>query len=106
MNDAYSFTLATPLVAPAERVWAHASTFACVNRPLWPPVQMTYPPAKARITPEAFPEGQFAFRSWLLLFGLIPLDYDDLTLVELRLGQGFHEVSRMFAAPRWEHRRT
>ena len=49
--------------APAERVWAHASTFAGVNRELWPLARMTFPPAMSRLTPEAFPVGRTAFRS-------------------------------------------
>jgi hypothetical protein len=34
-------------------------------------------------------------RSWVLLLGLIPVDYDDITLVELDQGRGFLERSRM-----------
>src|SRR5262245_12119875 len=105
-SERHSFTLATALPTPADRVSAHASTFAGINRELRPLGQMTYPPAKARLTPEAFPPGQVALRSWVLLFGLVPVDYDDITLVELEPGRGFHESSRLFSLSRWEHRRT
>ncbi|MDB5310823.1 MAG: hypothetical protein JWO38_5025 [Gemmataceae bacterium] len=46
------------------------------------------------------------FRSWVLLFGLIPIDYDDFTLVELDPGRGFLEDSRLFSMSEWRHRRT
>ena len=72
--------------APADRVWEHASSFAGVNRELWP-LSMTHPADRARLTPESVPLGRPAFRSWILLFGLIPVDYDDITLVELEPGQ-------------------
>src|SRR3954469_7034553 len=95
MSTPHSFTISTPLRASAEQVWDHASTFAGVNRELWPLVRMTYPRALSRLTPDAFPLGRTAFRSWILLFGLLPVEYDDLTLVELEPGRGFSEVSQL-----------
>jgi len=104
--ESYSFKFRTPLRASADQVWAHASTFVGVNRELWPLVRMTFPPAMGRLTPAAFPLGQTAFRSWLLLFGLVPVDFDDIMLVELEPGRGFHEVSQTFNLRQWRHRRT
>jgi ligand-binding SRPBCC domain-containing protein len=106
VSASHAFTISTPLRAPAERVWAHASTFAGVNRELWPLVRMTFPPALGRLTPETFPVGRTAFRSWILLFGLVPVEFDDIALVELAPGRGFSEVSRMFSVREWRHRRT
>jgi ligand-binding SRPBCC domain-containing protein len=105
-SGAYSFTFASALRAPAARVWAHASSFAGVNRELWPLARMTYTASQALLTPETTPVGRPAFRSWILAFGIIPVDYDDITLVELEPGRGFHEVSRMISAREWRHRRT
>jgi hypothetical protein len=45
-------------------------------------------------------------RSWILLLGLIPFDYDDLTLVELVPNCGFLERSQMMSQRSWEHERT
>jgi hypothetical protein len=45
-------------------------------------------------------------RSWLLLFGVIPFDYDDLGLAELGPGFRFLERSTMLSMRRWEHERT
>jgi ligand-binding SRPBCC domain-containing protein len=105
VNGLYSFVIESPLRAPADRVWAHASSFAGINRELWP-LRMTHPPGHARLTPETTPLGRPAFRSWILLFGLVPVDFDDLMLIELEPGRGFSEVSRLFSAREWRHRRT
>jgi ligand-binding SRPBCC domain-containing protein len=106
VHGLFSFTVASTLRAPADRVWDHASSFAGINRELWPLVRMTHPHGRERLTPETVPLGRRAFRSWLLLFGLVPVDYDDLTLIALDPGRGFHEVSRLFSASEWRHRRT
>jgi ligand-binding SRPBCC domain-containing protein len=101
----FSFTMSSHLAGSAERVWTHASDFQELNREFWPLLRMTYPAGKARMTPESFPLGTVAFRSWMLLFGVLPVEYDDITLVELVPGQHFSEVSRMLAIREWRHRR-
>jgi len=106
VSASYSFTIQTPLQASVEQVWAHASTFAGVNRELWPLVRMTCPAGLAQFTPDKFPVGRTAFRSWILLFGVLPMEYDDITLVELEPGRGFYEVSRLFMVREWRHRRS
>jgi ligand-binding SRPBCC domain-containing protein len=106
MNASYSFTMSSHLAASAERVWAHASDFRELNREFWPLLRMTYPPGRARMTPGSFPLGKVAFRSWLLLFGVVPVEYDDITLVELAPGQHFAEVSALLTIREWRHRRS
>lgn len=59
-----------------------------------------------RLTPENVPLGRTAFRSWVLLLGIVPVEFDDITLVELEPGRGFYEVSRMLTMRTWRHRRT
>jgi ligand-binding SRPBCC domain-containing protein len=106
MSASPSFTFVSHLRAPPERVWDHASSFAGVNRELGPLVRMTHPAGVPRLTPAAFPPGRTAFRSWLLLFGLLPIDFDDIALVELEPGRGFSEVSRTLNLREWRHRRS
>jgi ligand-binding SRPBCC domain-containing protein len=106
MSTPHLFTISTPLQASVEQVWNHASTFAGVNRELWPLARMTCPVAFQRLTPDAFPLGRTAFRSWILLFGLLPVEYDDFTLVELEPGRGFYEVSQLLTLREWRHRRS
>ena len=40
------------------------------------------------------------------LFGVLPFDYDELKLVELSPGRGFHEESTMLSMRLWRHERT
>jgi hypothetical protein len=106
MDSPYFFRMTSQLLASAERVWVHASSFADINREFRHLLRMSYPRHLAKMTPETFPLGRVAFRSWLLLFGFIPVDYDDITLVELVPGQHFQEVSRMLSMSEWRHRRV
>jgi hypothetical protein len=45
-------------------------------------------------------------RSWILLFGLLPFDYDELCLVRIEPDRGFLERSTMLSQRLWEHERT
>src|ERR1700755_1381855 len=45
-------------------------------------------------------------RSWLLAFGLIPVDYDEIGLARIDPEGGFLERSTMLSQRRWEHERT
>jgi hypothetical protein len=77
---------------------------AGVNRELFPLARMTYPPGAERLTAERVRPGARLFRSWILLLGVVPVDYDDLTLVEIAPGR-FQERSRMLTQRLWEHER-
>jgi ligand-binding SRPBCC domain-containing protein len=94
------------LSAPPEAVWARVSTFEGVNDELRPLMRMTAPPRIRRLGLSEVVLGERICRSWVLLFGLIPIDYDDLTLIALEPGRGFHERSRMLSMRVWEHERT
>ena len=67
---------------------------------------MTAPPHVRRLDAAGVPVGERICRSWLLLFGVLPIDYDDLTLVSIEPGRGFHERSAMLSMRVWEHERT
>ena len=94
------------LSAPAEEVWARISTPEGVNDEFRPFLRMTFPPEVASLDPETVPIGERICRSWVLLFGVLPVDYDDLTLVSVDPPRGFHERSSMLTQRVWEHRRT
>jgi hypothetical protein len=84
----------------------HASSFDGVNRELRPLARMTFPPEFACLTPAMVLKDRPAFRSWILLFGFIPVDFDDIMLVELEPGRAFDERSRLLTMRQWHHRRT
>ena len=57
-------------------------------------------------TIEEAPLGERLGRSWILLFGFLPVDYDDLGLAERGPGLRFLERSTMLSMRAWEHERT
>ena len=81
-------------------------TPAGINDEMRPIMRMTTPPGVERLDPDTIELGERIGRSWVLLFGLIPFDYDDLTLVRLDPGRGFLERSSMLSQRVWEHERT
>lgn len=101
----FSFEVGSVLPAAADVVWARITTFEGVNHELMPIVRMTCPPEHRRIDPATVPLGRRWFRSWILLFGVLPIDYDDLCLVAIEPGRSFHEDSTMLSQRRWVHRR-
>lgn len=99
-------TRTTRLAAPAERVWERATTLAGVNQELRPIMRMTVPRGMRGATLADLSPGVPAGRSWLLLGGLIPVDFDDLCLAEIEPPRRFLERSRMASIERWEHERV
>ena len=94
------------LRAEADEVWAAATDFAGINDELRPLMRMTAPKGRRTLTADQIEPGRRLFRSWLLLLGVVPVDYDDLTITELGPGHRFQERSRMLSATVWEHERV
>ncbi|MBJ7348297.1 MAG: hypothetical protein JHC87_06985 [Thermoleophilaceae bacterium] len=94
------------LAATRQEVWNRISTPAGVNYEFGPLMRMTFPKHVDRLSPQDVPLGEKIGRCWILLFGIIPLDYDDLVLVSIDEGHGFHEKSKLMTQRRWEHERT
>jgi ligand-binding SRPBCC domain-containing protein len=102
----YGFEFSTRVAAPAADVWAHATCMRGVNRELFPLARMTHPREFSVLDPEQVPLGRRAFRSWILAAGLLPIDYDDLTFIELEPGRRFLERSPMGTQREWQHERV
>ena len=77
-----------------------------INHELMPLMRMTVPRGYEALDPGDLPVGERLFRSWILLFGLIPFDYDDIGLDRFEPGRGFRERSSMLSQRMWEHERT
>ncbi len=106
MTTTFSFERATSLGASRTTVWAHASSMAGVNHELGPLLRMTYPPAFASLHPAQHRPGQRLFRSWILVAGVLPIEYDDLALVQFHPGYRFLEQSSMGMIAVWQHQRV
>lgn len=104
MAKAFAFEFSSRLAAPAAEVWSHATSMRGVNRELFPLVRMTHPAGLESLEEVEVPLGRRAFRSWILFAGFLPIDYDDLTFIELEPGR-FLERSPMLTQREWQHER-
>ena len=101
----YEISISSTLAVEPQRLWAHATDLAGVNRELWPLARMTYPPGLRRLEPGQVVPGGRLFRSWILAFGFIPIDYDDLVLDQIEPPRRFLERSSMLTQKTWTHER-
>ena len=92
--------------APAARVWDRVVTPEGINDELRPWMTMSMPRGAESLTVDNVPVGEPIGRCWMRLFGVVPFDYDLLTIAELLPGQGFREESTMLSMRRWRHERT
>ena len=99
-----AFSAASELRASPEAVWEHATDPAGVNRELRPLLRMTFPKTGESLV-EIWKPGERLFRSWILLGGVLPVEYDDVTIMELEPGRRFLERSPMLSQKLWQHER-
>jgi hypothetical protein len=97
--------VSTVVAAAQPEVWDRIASFAGVNYELGPWLRMTAPADVDSIEPSQVPLGRKWFRSWVLLLGVIPVDYDDLVVIEIDPGAGFLERSSMLTMRVWQHDR-
>jgi ligand-binding SRPBCC domain-containing protein len=99
-------SVSSRLDAPPAAVWDRIITPEGINDEMRPYLRMTLPPGIEQLNPESVEIGEPIGRSWILLFGLLPFDYDDVCLARLEPGRGFLERSKMLSQQSWEHERT
>jgi ligand-binding SRPBCC domain-containing protein len=91
--------------ASAGSVWQRVTAPDGINDELWPFMHMTVPRSmKAKTIADVEP-GVRLGRSWLLLFGFAPFEFDDITIAELEPGSRLLERSSMLSMRRWQHER-
>lgn len=96
----------TRLPAPAEAVWARVTSIEGVNHELGPWLRMTVPRRARGLRLDDLELRRPAGRSWVLLLGVLPIDYDEVTIVERGPGMRFLERSPMGSMRRWQHERA
>lgn len=94
------------LAQPADEVWAGVTTPSGINWELRPWLRMTVPRRLRRLSLQDVELGELVCRSWVLLLGLIPFEYDDLVLMERGPGLRFLEFSSTLATGTWQHERV
>jgi ligand-binding SRPBCC domain-containing protein len=95
----------SPLQASAEAVWQWITSVQGISAEMWPYFRMTAPPGVGSLEDLAVQPGKRLFRSRVFLFGFLPIDYSDLTLLELTPLDGFVEQSPMGSMNLWRHER-
>ena len=103
-----TLTRTSTVPRPAPQVWARVTSPAGIRHELRPWLSMTMPPRlRGGTVDDAAPLlGRPLGKAWLLAGSVLPVDFDDMVLVDLEPGRRFHERSRMLLFPRWEHERT
>jgi ligand-binding SRPBCC domain-containing protein len=92
------------LAAPPDEVWAWATTAAGINDELRPVMRMTVPKGWGGTSLADVEAPASLGRSWVLAFGVLPFDWDDLHLAEIG-ERSFRERSTMLSATWWHHDR-
>lgn len=109
-NSTIKLRFESRLAAPVAAVWARVATMEGVNAELAPWIRMTFPGTGLSLSDLSLPAGtvplgQTAFHSWLLAFGLLPIDRHALGLERIYPGSGFDERSHSWLQRTWIHRR-
>jgi ligand-binding SRPBCC domain-containing protein len=106
MGRSAEIAVSSQLDATPAEVWERVITPEGINDEMRPFMRMTIPRGVERLDPESVELGKPIGRSWVFLFGVLPFDYDDITLIRLDPGKGFLERSTMLSQRSWEHERT
>ncbi|MFZ5755404.1 MAG: hypothetical protein ACOY3X_00710 [Pseudomonadota bacterium] len=101
----YTLEFSSPLRVPADRAWEWITSMDGIGKEMSPWMRMSAPRGVRNLTDVRIVPGQRLFRSRITLFGVIPVDYSDLTLLSLDEGSGFIEQSPMGSMKHWRHER-
>ncbi|NJC23681.1 ligand-binding SRPBCC domain-containing protein [Arthrobacter pigmenti] len=104
-QPAVRVTRSVVVAAPRDAVWERVTAPAGINHELRPLLSMQMPVGYRHATIATVPVGEWLGKAPLLLGGVLPIEYDDLRLIEVTQPVRFHERSRMRTASVWEHRR-
>ena len=102
----FTLDFESELKASPDEAWSWATSMEGIRAELRPIARMTAPRGISTILDVDVKIGVPLIRSWFLLFGFLPVDRSDLTLIELDEGHGFVEQSPMLSMRLWRHERT
>jgi ligand-binding SRPBCC domain-containing protein len=100
-----SLHLESHLAAAPDTVWHWVTSVDGIDDEMTPLLRMTFPRGMRALPAAGFVPGQKLCRSRLLLLRVLPIDWSDLTLVELEPGRRFLERSPMLSMAFWQHER-
>ncbi len=93
------------LSASREQIWNWITSIDGISTELSPYFRMTAPKHIRNLSDLKLSPGAPLFRSYILFFGFLPIDYSDLTLLKLKKNESFTEVSPMGSMKNWRHER-
>lgn len=99
------FEFSSSLAVPPEEAWRWITSMNGITAEIMPYIRMGVPEGLLTLSDIEFVPGQRLFRSVIYLFGFLPVDFTDLTLLELTPGVGFVEQSPMGTMKQWRHER-
>jgi hypothetical protein len=99
-----AFEIKSDLAIEASEFWSECS-LESVNWELAPVVKMTAPADWKNRRIEDWEVGRELFKSWILVFGILPIDRHAFRLREIAPGCGFHERSSSWMNREWNHDR-
>lgn len=105
MNDDLVMRFESILSAPMEQVWDWITSVKGISAEMRPFLRMTAPRHIRSLADTQIELGSPLFRSYIFLFGIIPIDYSEITLVKFNQGRGFVEQSPMGSMKLWRHER-
>jgi len=105
MAEPISLRFESTLPASREQVWEWITSVKGISAEMWPVLRMTVPRGIRSLADVPLTAGAPLFRSYVFLFGVLPFDYSDLTLLEITAGDGFVEQSPMGSMKLWRHER-
>src|SRR5690349_19680271 len=105
-QNRHELTISSPVAATTGEVWDRVITPEGIRDEMSPWLRMTLPRGFESLDPESVELGEPIGRSWILLLGVLPIDFDEICLIELEVGRRFFERSRMLSQRVWEHERT
>jgi len=94
------------VAAPIDAVWERVVSPEGINDEMRPWLTMSMPRGTEDLTIDTVPLGEPLGRAWIRLFGLLPIDYDHLSIAAIDPGRSFHERSTMLSMRSWQHERT
>ncbi len=94
------------VAAPIDAVWDRVISPEGINDEMRPWLTMSMPRGAEDLTIDTVELGVPLGRAWIRLFGLLPIDYDHLSIAALEPGRSFHEKSTMLSMRSWQHERT
>ena len=106
MKRTWSFRQSSTVPASPSAVWDRVVTPEGINDEMRPWMTMSVPKGADDITIDSLDIGRPIGRAWLRLFGIVPYDFDHLSIAELDRGRYFREESTMISMRRWTHERT